>query len=45
MLPGAGERLREAEREQFVTQHWPRIASYIDLLGLSADDLLDRVHA
>jgi GntR family transcriptional regulator len=42
VLPGAAEALRVAERETFVTVHWPRILSHIDLLGLDAHDLLSR---
>jgi GntR family transcriptional regulator len=42
VLPGAAEALRVAERETFVTVHWPRIRSHIDLLGLDATDLLAR---
>jgi GntR family transcriptional regulator len=42
VLPGAADRLRAAERETFVSEHWPRIRSYIDLLELDAADLLDR---
>jgi GntR family transcriptional regulator len=42
VLPGAADRLRAAEREQFVTTHWPRIRDYIDLLGFDAADLLER---
>ncbi|RZM31668.1 MAG: GntR family transcriptional regulator [Sphingomonas sp.] len=42
VLPGAAEALRVAERETFVTVHWPRIMSHIDLLGLDAHDLLAR---
>jgi GntR family transcriptional regulator len=42
VLPGAAEALRVAERETFVTIHWPRIKSHIDLLGLDALDLLSR---
>ena len=45
VLPGAADRLRVAERANFVTNHWPRIRGYIDLLGLDADELLDRVPA
>ena len=41
VLPGASERLRVAERETFITQHWPRIRDHIDLLGLSAAELLE----
>src|ERR1700741_1347601 len=42
VLPGAAEKLRIAERDRFVTQQWPRIADYIELLGLDAADLLER---
>ena len=45
VLPGAAERLRVNERERFVTDHWPRIIAYIDLLGLDATDLLERERA
>jgi GntR family transcriptional regulator len=45
VLPGAAEALRVAERETFVTIHWPRIRSHIDLLGLDAQDLLARERA
>ena len=42
VLPGAAERLRVAERETFVTQQWPRIRAYIELLGLDGAALWDR---
>lgn len=42
VLAGAAERLRAAERADFVTQQWPRIRERIDLLGLDAADLLQR---
>ena len=45
VLPGAADRLRVAERARFVTEHWPRIRGYIDLLGLDAEDLLERAPA
>ncbi|WP_375391851.1 GntR family transcriptional regulator [uncultured Sphingomonas sp.] len=45
VLPGAVERLRVTERERFVTTQWPRIQSYIALLGLDAGDLLERSEA
>ena len=45
VLPGAAERLRVNERARFVTDHWPRIIAYIDLLGLDAADLLERERA
>ena len=43
VLAGAAERLRRAEREDFVAHQWPRIRERIDLLGLDATDLLERV--
>ncbi len=45
VLPGAADRLRVAERETFLTQHWPRIRTHIDLLGLDAATLLEREQA
>lgn len=42
VLPGAAEKLRVAERERFVNEQWPRIADYIELIGLDASDLLER---
>ena len=45
VLPGAAERLRVAERDRFVTGHWPRIRDYIELLGLDAADLLEAERA
>jgi len=45
VLPGAQDKLRAAERTAFVENQWPRIRSYIDLLGLDATDLLERERA
>ena len=42
VLPGAVERLRVAERDRFLTGYWPRVREHIALLGLDAQDLLDR---
>ena len=42
VLPGAADRLRVAERERFVTQHWPRIVEHAALLGVDLGDLLER---
>ena len=42
VLPGAVERLRLAERERFLTGHWPRVKEHIALLGLDVNELLDR---
>ena len=41
VLAGAAERLRAAERAEFVAHLWPRIHTWIDLLGLDAADLLE----
>lgn len=38
--PGAVERLREAERERFLTGYWPRVREHIALLGLDMNELL-----
>ncbi len=45
VLPGAAEKLRAAERDTFMTQHWPRIVEAVDLLGLDWDELLERERA
>lgn len=45
VLPGAAERLRTAERADFMDHHWPRISLWIDLLGLDAGELLERPRA
>lgn len=45
VLPGAAEKLRVTERNRFVTEQWPRIADYIELLGLDAADLLEAERA
>ena len=42
VLPGAVERLKLAERERFLTGHWPKVREHIALLGLDLHDLLDR---
>ena len=42
VLPGAEERLRIAEREQFLTQSWPRIREHIALLDLDIEKLIGR---
>ena len=42
VVPGAAERLRRSEREDFLRSEWPAIRSRIDRLGLSAEDLLER---
>src|SRR3954469_15682605 len=45
VLPGAAEKLRLAEREYFIRDSWPRIRAHITLLGLDAEDLLEREEA
>src|SRR6187551_2581510 len=42
VLPGAVERLRVTERERFLSKAWPKIRDYIGLIGLNAEDLLDK---
>lgn len=42
VLPGAAEKLRRAECDNFVRNQWPRIRDYIDLLGLDTAELLER---
>ena len=41
VVAGADERLREEERERFLTKVWPKVAKQIALLGLDAGELLD----
>ncbi|MFK3890494.1 GntR family transcriptional regulator [Sphingomonas sp. NPDC079357] len=45
VLPGAAERLRSVEREDFVAQQWPRIRERIALLDLDVAVLLERAPA
>ena len=40
VVDGAVARLRETEREQFVSEEWPVIRERIDRLGLEMEDLL-----
>ncbi|MEA3040249.1 MAG: hypothetical protein QOE79_2762 [Sphingomonadales bacterium] len=42
---GAAERLRTAERDEFLNQRWPAIVAQIRRLGLNVEDLLDRTLA
>jgi GntR family transcriptional regulator len=37
---GAAEKLRQSERERFLSQEWPALHRRIERLGLSAQDLL-----
>lgn len=43
VVPGAADKLRRAEREQFLAEEWPAIRERIDRLGLAASDLLEEV--
>jgi GntR family transcriptional regulator len=40
VIPGARERLLDAERERFLTEQWPPVLAAIERLGLSAEALL-----
>jgi len=40
VAPGAAAALRSSEREAFLAEEWPAIASRIERLGLRAEDLL-----
>ena len=42
VVDGAAERLRSAERAQFLEEEWPQIRARLDRLGLSASELLAR---
>ncbi len=42
---GAAERLRNAERKDFLENRWPRIASHMRMLGLDTEDLIERALA
>ncbi|MBV9929668.1 MAG: GntR family transcriptional regulator [Alphaproteobacteria bacterium] len=38
---GAADRLRHAERDEFLNQRWPAIVAQIRRLGLDVEELLD----
>ena len=42
---GATDRLRKAGRDDFLNHRWPEIAAQIRRLGLSAEELLERIPA
>jgi GntR family transcriptional regulator len=42
---GAAERLRTAERKDFLENRWPRIVSQMRMLGLDPEDLIERALA
>lgn len=41
VVPGAAEKLRAAERRQFLDNEWPDIRTRLDRLGIAAADLFD----
>ena len=42
---GAADRLRSAERREFLDNRWPEIVSHMRRLGLDVDDLIERALA
>ena len=42
---GARARLKDSERERFLTEEWPEIRERMDRLGINAAELLDRQRA
>jgi GntR family transcriptional regulator len=42
---GAAQRLRAAERHDFLANRWPQIAAHIKRLGLDADELVEKALA
>ena len=42
---GAGERLRNAERKDFLENRWPGIVAHMRRLGLDAEELVERALA
>jgi GntR family transcriptional regulator len=45
VAPGARARLRESERNRFVTQEWPEIRARMNRLGIEPAQLIDRERA
>ena len=45
VAPGAADRLRTAERKDFLEQRWPEISSHMRRLGLDVEDLVERALA
>jgi GntR family transcriptional regulator len=45
VAPGASARLRESERNDFLTNKWPGVVKQIKRLGLDIDDLVNRTPA
>ncbi len=42
VAPGAADRLRSAERKEFLENRWPGIVSHMRRLGLDVDELVER---
>ena len=42
VVPGAAEKLRRSEREQFLVHEWPELKARMDRLGIAPADLLER---
>ncbi len=42
---GAADRLRAAERKDFLEQRWPEISTHMRRLGLDVEDLVERALA
>ena len=42
---GARARLKDSERDRFLTEEWPEIRERMDRLGIDAAELLDRQRA
>ena len=45
VAPGAADRLRSAERKDFLEQRWPEISSHMRRLALDVEDLVERALA
>lgn len=41
VVAGAAEKLRAAERQQFLSQEWPEIVARMDRLGITPAELLE----
>lgn len=45
VAPGAADRLRAAERKEFLEQRWPAIAAHMRRLGIDPEELVERTLA
>ena len=41
VVPGAAEKLRRSERDQFLAHEWPELKARMDRLGIAPADLLE----